>query len=171
MKKNIVVLLVFLVLIIGFWGVFNYISHNGEFTKLSHSTLGRERFEDGNAHYFDYHFRWEGMGNPIIEKVEFVKSDGTIVTKEDDEIRIHPFISSSESIGVLDEETTIKERLLNELVEVKSFQVDEDFHLVLRVELNVINLKNDISSLRITYRNFGVTHYQYIPFDDGIVTN
>jgi len=171
MKKYIVVLLVFLLLVIGFWGLFNYISHKGEFTKWDHSSLEMERFEDRNAYYFGYHFRWQGIGNPIIEKIEFIKSDGSIVAKEDDEIRIHPFIASSERIGVLDEDTVIKEGLLNELVEVKDFQVDEDFHLVLRVELNVNNLKNDISSLRIAYRKFGVTHYQTIPFDDGVVTD
>ncbi|MCA1322487.1 hypothetical protein LC085_21665 [Bacillus tianshenii] len=170
MKKVIVMILVSVVLVIGFWGLFNYISNEGEFTKWSNSTLGIESLEDGNAYYFGYTFRWEGIGNPTIEKIEFIKSDGTIVAK-DDEIRIQPFIASSESIGVLDEVTVIKEGLVNELVEVKDFKVDGDFHLVLRVELNVINPNNDISSLRITYNKYGVTQYQYIPFDEGFVTD
>jgi hypothetical protein len=163
--------LVSMVFVIGFWGLFNYISNEGEFTKWSYSTLEIESVEDGNAYYFGYKFRWEGIGNPTIEKIEFIKSDGTIVAKDDEQIRIQPFITSSESIGVLEEGTVIKEGLVNELVEVKDFKVDEDFYLVLRVELNVINPNNDISSLRITYNKYGVTQYQYIPFDEGFVTD
>ncbi|MBM4763592.1 hypothetical protein [Bacillus sp. B15-48] len=171
MKKIIVIMFVAIVLVIGFWGLFNYISHEGEFTKQSHTTLGIEHFEDGNAYYFGYNFRWEGIGNPTIEKVEFIKTDGTIVAKDDDEFRIQPFIASSERIGVLDEETVIKEGLLSDLVDVKGFRVDEDFSLVLRVELDVTNSYNDISSLRITYKKYGVTQFQYVSFEDGVVTD
>lgn len=164
-------MLVSIVLVISFWGLFNYISREGEFTKLSHTTLAIEGFEDGHAYYFGYNFRWEGIGNPTIEKVEFIKIDGTDVAKDDDKIRIEPFIASSERFGILDEDTVIKEGLVNDLVEVKGFQVDGDFDLVLRVELDVTNSNNDISSLKITYKKYGVTQYQYIPFDDGVVTD
>lgn len=172
MKKIIVIMLVSIIFVLGFWGLFNYISHEGEFTKLSHATLGIEHFEDGNAYYFGYDFRWEGIGNPTIEKIEFIKSDGIIVAKDDDEIRIQPFLANSERrIGVLDEDYVIKEGLHNDLVEVKDFQVDEDFYIILRVELDATNFNNDISSLRIMYKKYGVTQYQYIPFDDGVVTD
>ncbi|WP_216831523.1 aldo-keto reductase family protein [Alkalihalobacterium elongatum] len=171
MKKTIVIMLVSMLLVLGCWGLFNYISHEGKFTKLSHSTLGIDHFEDDHAYYFGYNFRWEGIGNPTIEKIEFIKSDGSIVAKDDDEIRIQPFIASSERIGILDEEYVIKEGLHNDLVEVKDFHVDEDFYLVLRVELDVTNFNNDISSLRIMYKKYGVTQFQDIPFDDGVVTD
>ncbi|WNF38878.1 hypothetical protein RJD24_10840 [Bacillaceae bacterium IKA-2] len=170
MKKIIIIMLVSIVLVISFWGLFNYISHEGEFTKLGHASLAIEGFEDGHAYYFGYPFRWEGIGNPTIEKVEFIKIDGTDVAKDDDEIRIEPFISSSKRIGILDEVYVIEEGLVNDLVEVKGFQVDRDFNLVLRVELDVINSNNDINSLKITYKKYGVTQYQYVPFDDGVVT-
>lgn len=160
-----------MVVVVVFRGLFNYISLEGEFTKFSHTTLGIEHFEDGNAYYFGYQFRWEGIGNPAIEKVEFIKSDGTIVTKDDDEFRIQPFIASSESIGVLDEKTVIKEGLLNDFVDVKGYQIDEDFHLVLRVELEVTNPYKDIGSIRVTYKKYGITQFQYISFDDGVVTD
>lgn len=167
MKKIIVIMLIFIVLVISFWWVFHYISRDGEFTKWSHATVGIEHFEVGNAIYLDYHFRWEGIGSPTLEKVEFIKRDGTIQAKDDDEFRIHPFIATSERIGAVDEETVIKRGILNDLVEVKGFQVVEDFYLVLRVEM--ANTDNDISSVRITYKKFGVTQFQNIPFDDGII--
>ena len=72
---------------------------------------------------------------------------------------------------MLDEETVIKEGLLNDLVEVKGFQVDEDFYLVLRVELGVSNPYNDIGLLRVTYEKYGITQFQYISLDDGVVTD
>ena len=170
-KKIIVIMFVSMVVVIGFLGLFNYISLEGKFTKRSHTTLGIEHFEGGNAYYFGYYFRWEGIGSPTIEKVEFIKRDGTIVTKDDDEFRIQPFIASSNRIGVLDEETVIKEGILNDLVEVKGFQVDEDFHLVLRVELDVTNPSKDISSLRVTYKKYGLTQIQSVSFDNGVVTD
>jgi hypothetical protein len=116
-----------------------------------------------------YNFSWEGIGNPTIEKIEFIKRDGTIVAKDDDEFRIKPLIASTERIGTLDEETVIEEGLNDELVDVKGFQVDGNFNLVLRVELDVTNADNDIKTLRITYKKYGVTQFQNIPFDNGVI--
>lgn len=174
MKKIIVIMFIFILLAISFLLSFNYISRDGEFTKWSHSTAGKGYFNDGRAIYLGYNFKWEGIGNPLLEKVEILKKDGTIVAKDDDEIRIEPYVASTQRIGALDEETVMKEGLNDDFINIKDFQVDEDFYLVLRVEFvdnDVNNVINDIESLRITYTKYGMTQFQIIPFDDGIITD
>ncbi|MFD1739189.1 hypothetical protein ACFSCX_22150 [Bacillus salitolerans] len=169
MKKIIVILFVFIILFISFWWSFDYISRDGEFTKWSHSRAGKEHFDDNNVIYLGYNFKWEGIGNPLLVKVEFIKKDGTIVTKDDDEIHIEPYIARTERIGVLDEETVMKEGLNEDLINVKDFQVDEDFYLVLRVKFNGTIAEDDINTLKIKYKKYGVTQYQNIPFDEGVM--
>lgn len=172
MRKNIVMLLASIVFVIGLLVSYNYISRDGEFTKLSHVTLALENFQNSVPYYLGYRFKWEGIGNPSIDKIEFLKKDGTIVTKNDVDLSIQPFIATSTSIGGLTEELVIKDGLLDELIEVNGFQVDDNFTLVVRVELvDVSNFNNDISSLRITYKKYGMTQTQSIPFDGGFVTD
>jgi hypothetical protein len=164
-KKIIVILFVF----ISFWWSFYYISRDGEFTKWSHTTLALEHFEDGKPVYFGYNFSWKGIGKPTLEKIEFIKKDGTIATQDDVDFRIQPFITQSARVGALDEETILKEGIKDDLHGVKGFQVNGDFYLVLAVLLNGTNPDNDISTLRITYTKYGVTQFQNIPFDDGFI--
>jgi hypothetical protein len=42
---------------------------------------------DGKKYYLGYDFSWEGIGKPTLEKVEFIKKDGSIVGKDDDEFK------------------------------------------------------------------------------------
>ncbi|WP_078427376.1 hypothetical protein [Alkalihalobacterium alkalinitrilicum] len=169
MKKNIFILFIVVILAISFVWIFEYVSHEGEFTKWSHTTLGKNHFIEGKTFYLDYLIRWEGIGNPTLEKIEFIKEDGTIVAKEDDQLRIEPFINLG-GYGQVDEEFAIKEGIIEELIPVKGFKVIDDFYLVLRVELTDSNFDKDISEVRMTYKKFGRTQFQYISFEDGLIT-
>lgn len=169
MKRSIVIIIIVIVLIACIWLTFRHISHDGEFTKRSHTTAGIEHFENGKAFYLGYYFRWEGIGSPTLEKIEFIKDDGEIVTKEDDEFQIDSYIKT-EGFGAVDEEYVITEGISDELLTVKGFYVNKDFYLVLRVKLiDDIDVSNDIKMIRITYKKFGVTQFQNISFDDGII--
>lgn len=170
MKKIIVIMFIFILLVTSFWWSFDYISHKGKFTKWSHSTVEKELFYNGGAIYLGYNFGWEGIGNPLLEKVEFIKKDGTFVA-EDDEIRIESYIANTNRIGALDEESVINEGLNDDFVNVKDFKVYEDFNLVLRVEYEGTVAENDIRTLRIRYKKYGVPQYQDIPFDNGVITD
>ncbi|MBM7661112.1 hypothetical protein JOC85_001884 [Bacillus mesophilus] len=173
MKKIIIIMFIVIIFAISFLWSLDYISHDGEFTKWNHSTAGQEQFKDGSPIYLGYNFTWEGFGNPILEKVEFIKRDGTIVAKDDDEFHIEPYIASTERIGVLDEDTVMKEGLNNDFVNVKDFRINKNFYLVLRVKYvgnDLNNVVNDIESLRFTYKKYGVTQFQNIAFNDGIIT-
>lgn len=167
MKKIIVSGLVLVVLIIGSWSGFHYISHDGEFSKWGHASLGEEHFKDGQPFYLDYHFRWEGLGSPTIEKIEFFQKDGTLVEKED-ALRVQPYVASSMR-GMFDEESATKEGRTDDLSEVNGIQVKEDLYLTLRVE--GASADKDLGALRITYKKYGVTQSQYIPFDEGVVSD
>lgn len=172
MRKTVVILFVSIFLVIGVWVSYDYISRDGEFTKWSHTTLDIENFKKNVPYYIGYSFKWEGIGNPTIESIDFIKRDGIIVTKDDVDLRIHPFIATSTNIGSLEEEYVIEEGLLDGLNEVNGFQVDENFNLVVRVELvDASNFDNDISTIRITYKKYGITQTQNIPFDGGFVTD
>ncbi|MBS4196544.1 hypothetical protein [Lederbergia citri] len=171
MKKIIMILSVLIVLVIGFLWKFHYISRDGEFSKMSHGNVAIESFDDGKAVYIGYNFRWEGTGNPTIERVELIKKDGNIVTKVDDDFRIEPFIATGKAttIGSMSEESVLEDELDKDLIPIKGFKVDKDFQLVLRVKFNGANIDNDIEGLRITYKKYGVTQFQNIPFEHILI--
>ncbi|WP_102262496.1 hypothetical protein [Mesobacillus jeotgali] len=171
MKRLIVIMLVVMIVIIAPFWTFDYVSSHGDFTKWSHTTIGYEHYEDRKKYYLGYDFTWKGIGKPTLEKVEFIKKDGTIVAKDDDEFKIEPYVSKNRSIGGLDEESVLKEGLHEDFIDIKNYQVDKDFYLILAVQYNGTTPENDINLLRITYKKFGVTHHRNISFDDGIITD
>ncbi|MCR2822681.1 hypothetical protein [Lederbergia panacisoli] len=166
MKKTIVVLSILAILVISFWWTFHYVSRDGEFTKWGHGTVPIDFFDNGKAVFFGYDFTWEGIGKPILEKVEFIKRDGTMVEKDDNGFRIEPFIGKTRTIGSLSEEYVMEEGLDKDLVPFKGFQVDNGFYLVLRVEFHGQDADNDIEEMKITYKKYGITQLQYIPFEN-----
>ncbi|MBN3555705.1 hypothetical protein JYA63_15615 [Fictibacillus nanhaiensis] len=169
MKKNLIMWVIIFLFIISIIWTYHYVSNNGEFEKLTHVTVGKELLNERKVVYLCYRFRWEGIGNPSLEKVEFIKKDGTMIAKVDNQILIKPYISKIDC-GTYHEEDAIKEGIVKTLLPVKGFKPDEEFSLVLRVELNDYEWNSDISSIRITYNKFGQSVFQNIPFDDGLIT-
>ncbi|MBT2645022.1 hypothetical protein J7I80_22635 [Bacillus sp. ISL-41] len=138
---------------------------------MEHTTTGSEYYKDDKKFYLGYDFTWEGIGKPILEKVEFIKKDGMIVAKDDDEFMIEPFIARNRIIGGLDEESVLEEGMHEDFMTIKNYQVDKDFHLILAVQYNGSTPENDINQLRITNKQFGVTQHRNIPFDAGVITD
>lgn len=170
MKKTLMKWIVVSVLVISAILAFRYLSHEGKFEKYSHVTIGKETLKEGKAVYLGYHLRWEGMGNPTLQKVEFIKSDGTIVAKDDDQMRIIPYITKMD-FGSYYEEDAIQEGIIDKLLPVKGFEANDDFSLVLRVEPNDFEWDSDIETIRVMYKKFGQTQFQNISFDDGVISN
>jgi hypothetical protein len=90
MRKTIIIMLVIIIIAVGTIWTFDYVSSNGDFTKWSHTTMGAEHYEGEKKFYLGYDFSWEGTGKPTLEKVEFIKKDGTIIAKDDDNSRLNP---------------------------------------------------------------------------------
>ncbi|GAM12426.1 hypothetical protein [Mesobacillus selenatarsenatis] len=134
MKRLIVTMLVFIIVGIGSFWTFDYVSRDGDFTKWSHTTMGYEHYKEGKKYYLGYDINWEGIGKPTLEKVEFIKKDGTIVAKDDDEFKNEPYIAKNRNISGLDEESVLEEGKHEDLTDIKNYQVDEDFHLILAAQ-------------------------------------
>jgi hypothetical protein len=170
MKRTLMKWIVVSVLVISAIFAFRYLSHEGKFEKYSHVTIGKETLKERKAVYLGYQLKWEGIGNPTLQKVEFIKNDGTIVAKDDDQMLIKPFISKMDFGGYY-EEDAIKEGIIDTLLPVKEFKADDDFSLVIRVEPNDFEWDRDIKTVRIMYKKFGQTQFQNISFDDGIISD
>lgn len=151
-----------IVLVISIGLIFNYVSQNGQFTKWCHTSLDRELFEDGKAYYIDYPFKWEGIGNPTLEKIELIKNDGIKIEKNDEHFRIKTFITN-EQRGSFDEESAIKEGVTVDLIPVKGYKVKNDFNLAIIAELTDHETDQDINTVRITYKKLGIVHSQTFP--------
>ncbi len=167
-KKRFIILLIVVVAssVVGFF----YYAQHGEFTKWSHTSLNRQLLEGGETYYIDYLIRWEGVGTPILEKIEFIKKDGTKVTNDDKQFLIEAF-ASKEQYGSVNEETAIQKGIINQLSPINGYKVNDDFTLVMKVKLKSNEITNDISSLKVTYNKLGVNAVQNISFDDGIVAD
>lgn len=171
MKRVIMIMLGIIIVSVGLIGTFDYISSDSDFTKWSHTTMGAEHFKNEKKFYLGYDFTWEGIGKPTLDKVEFIKKDGSIVAKDDDDFKIESFIAKSRYIGGFDEEQVLEEGIHEDFVDIKNYRVDKDFYLILAVQYNGKTPENDLNLLRITYKKFGVTHHRNIPFDDGVISD
>ncbi|WP_053363318.1 hypothetical protein [Bacillus sp. FJAT-27251] len=169
MKKTLYGFGILTLLIVGIVWFLNFAIHNGQFTKWSHTSLVKGLFEDGKAYYLDYLFRWEGFGNPTLQKVEFIKTNGDILAKDDDHFRIESYISNQQR-GSFDEESAINEGITDALIPVKGYKVKDEFSLALIAELLDQETDIDIATVRITYKKFGKTQFQNIPFDEGLIS-
>ncbi|MFA9557605.1 hypothetical protein ACERII_09895 [Evansella sp. AB-rgal1] len=167
MKKVFAILIVFL-FVLSVWWTFRFLSQEGEFTLGGYARADVELFQDQTPIYLGYNFSWKGIGSPTLEKIEFIKRDGLILAKDDEEFRIDPFIAETEKIGGLKEETILAEGLDEELEPVNGYKVDDKFNLVLRIEFDGTDPENDISTIRITYQKFGITQYQNFTLDESI---
>jgi hypothetical protein len=172
MKKSLIKWIILIIFFISILWIFNYLSNEGKFDKISHITVGHELLKERKAVYLSYLFSWNGMSNPTLEKVDFIKNDGTIVAIFDEQVLIKPLISKV-NFGSLYEEDAIKEGIINKLLPVNGFKPDGEFSLVIRVEQKdyYYDWNNDIDTVRITYKKFGQSHYQNISFDKGIVAD
>lgn len=168
MKRDLIKWIIVFLFVISILWTYYYVSKNGEFEKLTHVTVGKELLNERKVVYLSYHFRWKGIGNPTLEKVEFIKKDGTIVAKVDDQILINSYISKVD-FGTYHEEDAIQEGIVKTLLPVKGFKPDDEFSLALRVELNDYEW-SDIDSIRIIYNKFGQSVFQNISFDEGLIT-
>ncbi|MFB1082549.1 hypothetical protein [Jeotgalibacillus sp. JSM ZJ347] len=140
MKKSFVLTAVTLMLFIGMWIGFDYLSHSGEFTLESDSSASQELLDDANPIYLSYGIKWEGTGTPTLERIEMIRRDGTIA----DTHLAESFIATTNIIGVMDGESVEKGGLTEELRAVNEFQPKDAFHLVIRVDDASDLAENDI---------------------------
>jgi hypothetical protein len=165
MKKLIVLIAaIFLIPFILLTGTIIYIANEGEFTKWSHTTIGKTYFETGGEYFLSYYFHWDGIANPVLQKIEFLKKDGSVFDSSAS-LQITPYISSI-GFGTISAEDFKAE----ELNPVKGYTVEGEFHLALRAMARE-NEIDDIGTIRITYKNLGVMHQQDISFEEGIITD
>lgn len=151
-------------------GGYFYLVKEGDFEKTSHTSMNKEALKKNSSLYIGYFINWNGIGSPTIEKIEFFKEDGSLLAKREDEIVITPFIDKKKEIGTMYEEDLIKEGYMDNLLDVKGYKVKDELNLVLKVEIGESIDFQDIGKIRIMYRKLGLTEYQEISFDDGIVT-
>ncbi|MHC8517840.1 hypothetical protein [Sporosarcina sp. ITBMC105] len=168
MKKNILFVFLFLILGIAVIGGATYFINNGKFEKNSHVTLPKEHFETGDAMYVGYEFSWKGSGYPTLQQVEFIRKDGKSLTQED-AFLIVAFIDETTDgnvIGSADEETVNESGLKERLVPINNYKLTSDtFRMVLQVHYDGDRSTDAISDMKITYKKFGVTKTETIPFE------
>jgi hypothetical protein len=173
MKKTFLVWTIFLVVMTCIVWTFIYLSSEGEFEKYSHTSMGIEGLKEDKPAYLSYEFKWNGIVAPTLEKIEFIKRDGTFFEKSDDNLVIEPFVGKAD-FGSYYEEDAEREGKLDSLHAVQGFKVEDSlFSLALRVEFKDPNWNgdNDISTIRITYNQWGNTQIQNVPFGEGIITD
>lgn len=175
MKRYFIIFaVIIIVILLGAWSYSYYkqISDPGLFSKWGHLNLRPEVKESGKSIYAGYPFRWEGHNQAALEKVEFLKQDGTILSIDDEQIYIKVFATRM-PWGAFPEKHAIKEGRLDDLEPVKGFKVfdQEIFTLVLKVNVIDPNYKDEIHALKMTFEKMGRIHTQDISFEKGIFIN
>lgn len=173
-KKIFITKIVVFLIIIAVSGIFlfRYFLNDGEFKKWSHATMTRSGFEDQKVLYLSYNFTWEGTGQPTIKNIMIFKNDGTMAEENDPEISITPYLAYQSSIGVLNEDNAIREGYVEKLHPVSNFHLKEDdFVLILKVQLKDPHYAGDIASIKIVYEKWGVEKHQSIDFVEGVITD
>lgn len=171
MKKKYVFLSLFLIIVLAIIWATTHVINDGAYEKLNHVNVMKEHFENGEAMYLGYVFSWKGIGRPTLQQVELLKKDGTLLT-EDDGFLIETYIEETDgnSIGAVDENWAYTDGMVDRLTPMKNYQIDGGkFRLVLRVKYEGDRTKDDVSEMKITYKKFGITQSQTLPFE-GILT-
>ncbi|WP_456274647.1 hypothetical protein [Bacillus sp. AK031] len=164
MKKLIGIIAALILPFILITGLIIYLAKEGEFTKWSHTTMAKTYFESGGEYFLSYYFHWDGIANPVLQKIEFIKQDGRVLDSSDS-LQITPFISSR-GFGTISAE----ELKAEDLTPVKGYTAEDEFHLALRAKARDSEME-DIRTVRITYKNLGVLQHQDISFEEGIITD
>ncbi|QPC45867.1 hypothetical protein [Mangrovibacillus cuniculi] len=151
-------------------GGFLFLVKEGEFEKTSHSSMRKEGLVKNNSLFLGYGMKWDGIGTPTIEKIQFYKEDGSLLSKREDEIVITPYIDTSKEIGSMYEEHLLEEGYMDHLLNVRGYKVTDHFHMVLKVEIGQNTDFQDIGKIRIMYKKFGLTKFQEISLEEGIVS-
>jgi len=165
-RKRLIVIFLFF-LITGITGLYYYLTNQGEFVKWHHSYGTLEMFNEHEVMYFGgYKLVFKGVGNPTIQDIYFIQTDGTHIKTNDKPISITPIVDTSEEIGTVIEEDVIDEDRKNELIPISGFKLKEEgFNLALRVKLNDKNYNKDVHTLVIEYNHLGINKQQSIGFD------
>ncbi|MFS0861113.1 hypothetical protein [Fredinandcohnia sp. 179-A 10B2 NHS] len=155
------------VLTIVFASMFVFMIQKGEFTKWNHSTYDINLMKDKEVIYLgNYILSWNGYGNPKILDIYFIQMDGTIVREEQGQLTVTPYIDHSQTIGVVDETHVREEGLEDELVPIQGYQsVNKEYHLAFRVELKDKADIQDVHTMVVEFRHFGLKKTQEIEFE------
>ncbi|RSD28427.1 hypothetical protein [Mesobacillus subterraneus] len=144
---------------------------SGEFSIHGHSSITPDNkafFEEKKPFHLGYVFRWNGVGQPVIQDIILIKKDGTKVGNDDKRISIKVYISE-QGIGAVDEGTAIDEGYFEQYLPVEDFKVtNKILFLVLRVELKDESFENDIEQMLIEFKMMNFNRAKYIDFP-GIV--
>lgn len=157
-----ILIIIFAVLIV----LYYYLLNKAEFTKRSHPSISIEMLEVHEVLYFGYEFNFEGFGNPTLQDIYLIQTDGEIVQQNKNQISITSFIDKSKRIGIVKEKYAIDQGIVDELIHVSGFKLkDSVFNLAFKVEFLDMNNKYDFNTLVIEYSHLGITKKQYIDFE------
>lgn len=157
------------VLTIVFTSIFVVMIQKGEFTKWNHSTYDINLMKEKEVIYLgNYILSWNGYGNPKIQDIYFIQMDGTITKENQEQLSVTPYIDHSQTIGVVDEAHIEEEEegIEDELVSVRGYQAkNKEYHLAFRVELKDKEYIQDVHTMVVEYRHFGLKKTQEIEFE------
>jgi len=168
MAKRITITLLMIALVIFISFSYYFISGDGEFSISSYSTASEKLISKKDNVYMSYRLNWRGIGHPTIDKIEFIRRDGTN-TKNDG--NMNAFIANKTEIGLLDEKSVLVEELNDNFVPINGYKVKDKFYVILRVELTETLADNDIHALRIIYSKYGRKNSQNIPLEEGVISD
>ena len=161
-RKNSILIGIILTLIL----LYTFIISLGRFNLIVGTRLQQDSFKVNENYYFGYEMHWDGPSNPIIEKFEMRRKDGTLYENNDKQVEISIFVDTSRYTGVLNEE------MYNELVRLKkldfketmNFRVDGGFALVFKVKKTSDIYQDNISEVIVYYKLLGINRKQVFEF-------
>ncbi|WP_341963409.1 hypothetical protein NM897_16800 (plasmid) [Planococcus maritimus] len=171
MRKKRRLLVLLLLSLMMFSGIYYYLSTNSNFEIGASSKIVKKVMEEQETIYFGYQFHFEGYGNPTIENVYVVQTDGTINQPSNQQILITPLIDTSGKIGVLYEEHILEEGLSNSIAPVQGFKSkDHNYNIAFKVELKDESFDQDFHAFIIEYHHLGMLKTQSLDFE-GFFSN
>lgn len=152
----------FSILILGFAFTFNH----SDFNLVSRTHFSKGNMEEKENYYLGYGLHWGGLLKPQIMEVQLVSLDGTVVTPENPEVEVTPFIDQLQHTGTLDESDyqAYREKGLVDYVPVETANISEENTLVLKVRLKDEAYSNSVRFITLRYRVFGILKTQTMYF-------
>ncbi|WP_458413584.1 hypothetical protein ACNQFZ_01405 [Schinkia sp. CFF1] len=169
MKKIVAIVIVLFAALIG-WLYYINLTNIDEFRLNGYTMIPKDKVQVKDPMYVSFDMNYHGNGKPIIKAIRFIKTDGSFLEKEDENMAVTSYIDEkgatlANAKGPLSEAEAKQLNLLENYTPIENYQVNQkSVNVVVKVMIKNPNYTNNLSAIEIDYELLGSKETKQILF-------